>query len=416
MAGRKHAMRMRGLIADRIHQALKRAQRRVLIADYEDLRLRERWLRGDPQAPFEATVFPVRPEPGDIETVLVFKADEIGDAIYVLPAVAELRRWAPHARVSLICRPLTQPLYERTGLFDEIATFEPRSRFVPAGRRVRRAARNLAARRFDLAIFPKSNPATFREFLAVPARAHLHPLDPRMRSDSVYRASMSMWGDERRHQALQQLEVVSLLTGREYSFADVVYPEFTWTEDDRKAHSLAFGTESSSPYLVLHPFAKDETRRYPDDYWRVLIDELERELGLPLVVIGGPEDGQLPERSGLVQAQGRLTLGQTGYLLSQAVGFVGNLSGPAHWAAALGVPTVTLMSGHSLPAEWAPLGTSLVLRADVPCAPCHQRTCPVYGLACLTELTPERVVPQTVQFLRAHVRDSAPKHAFVRAP
>jgi ADP-heptose:LPS heptosyltransferase len=396
---------MRGLIADRIHQALKRAQRRYLIADYEDLRLRERWLRRDPSAPFEEHVFPVRPDPEKVRTVLVFKADEIGDAIHVLPAVGELRRWAPHARFSLVCRPLTKSLYERAGLFDAIATFEPGSRLIPAGRRARRAARTLGATEFDLAVFPKSNPATFREFLAVPARARLHPLDPRMRSSSVYRAQISMWGDERRHQAIQMLELVSLLTGKTYSFGDVVYPDFAWTRDDRAALPLVFGSEQPPPFLVIHPFAKDETRRYPADYWTELLDALGADLGLPIVSIGAAGDGTLPERPDLLQSQGRLTLTQTGYLLSRASGFVGNLSGPAHWTAALGVPTVTLMSGHSLPVEWAPLGTSLVLRADVPCAPCHQRTCPVYGLACLTELTPERVRPRIVHFLRENLAE-----------
>lgn len=398
---------MRGLIADRIHQALKRAQRRYLIADYEDLRLRERWLRGDPSATFEEHVLPVRPDPAEVRTVVVFKADEIGDAVYVLPAVRELRRWAPHARMSLVCLPLTRPLYERTGLFDAIATFEPGSRLIPARRRARRAARTLDKNEFDLAVFPKSNPATFREFLAVPARARLHPLDPRMRSSSVYRAQISMWGEDRRHQAIQMLEVVSLLTGRTYSFGDVAYPDFAWTQDDRAALPLVFGTEQPPPFLVIHPFAKDETRRYPAAYWTDLLDVLDADLGVRLVSIGAEDDGGLPERQSLLQSQGRLTLTQTGYLLSRASGFVGNLSGPAHWAAALGVPTVTLMSGHSLPVEWAPLGTSLVLRADVPCAPCHQRTCPVYGLACLTELTPARVAPLIVDFLRERLADES---------
>jgi ADP-heptose:LPS heptosyltransferase len=104
-----------------------------------------------------------------------------------------------------------------------------------------------------------------------------------------------------------------------------------------------------------------------------------------------------------VQAQGQLSIGQTGYLLDRAAAMIGNISGPVHWAAALGTPTVTLMSGHSLPAEWAPLGASLVLRASVPCAPCHRKTCPVYALACLTELRPELIVGPIEEFVRPHL-------------
>ena len=392
----------RELVRDRIHQALKRAQRRYLIADYEDLRLRERWLRGEPGAPFEERTFRVSPDLDAVETLLVFKPDEIGDAVYALPALAELRRHAPRARLFLVCRPLTAPLYERAGLVDEIATFEPGSRLARSRRRLAAALEGLSARDFDLAVFLRTYPATFREFRALPARALLHPLDPRLRSSSVYRAPVSVWGDRRRHMALQLLEIVALATGKQYGFDDVAFPELAWTEDDRRALEVVFGTDEPGRFGVLHPFAKEETRLYPGEYWPPLVDAL-RELDLPWVVVGGREDGRLPEAPNVVQAQGRLGLMQTAYLLSRASAFVGNISGPAHLAAALGTPTVTLMSGYSLPAEWAPLGDSLVVRADVPCAPCHQATCPVYGLACLTELRPERVAPEILAFLGARV-------------
>jgi heptosyltransferase-2 len=393
----------RELVRDRVHQALKRAQRRYLSADYEELRLREQWLRGERGAPYEERRFPVAPDLDAVETLLVFKPDEIGDAVYALPALAELRRHAPRARIFLVCRPLTAPLYERSGLVDEVATFEPGSRLLRSRRRLKAALNGLSAREFDLAVFLRTYPATFRDFRSLPARALWHPLDPRLRSSSVYRAPVSVWGDNRRHMALQLLEIVGLATGKGYSFEDVSFPDLAWTESDRRAVATVFGTDDPPPFGVLHPFAKEETRRYPAEYWPPLLAELERGLDLRWVVVGGPEDGRLPEHSSLVQAQGRLGLTETAYLLSRARAFVGNISGPAHLAAALGVPTVTLMSGYSLPAEWAPLGDSLVLRADVPCAPCHQATCPVYGLACLTELRPERVAPEILAFLGERV-------------
>jgi ADP-heptose:LPS heptosyltransferase len=392
------------LLADRIHQALKRAQRRVLAADYEDLRLRQVWLRHDGQAPFDEQTHLVRPDPAEIRSVLVFKPDEIGDAVYSLPAVVELRKAFPGARFSLLCLPLTAPLYERAGLFDEIATFVPGRRALPAARRrLRGALSALSTERFDLAVYLRTGPRSFREFLRVPADARLHPLDPRMRSDSVYRAPVSTWTD-RRHMALQLLEIAGFVTGREYDYEDVVQPGFTWREEDRAEVEALFPSGRPQRYFVLHPFAKDETRRYPNEYWQRLLDRLVPELDVVSVVIGGPEDAQLPVRRQLIQAQGRLSIGATGFLLSGADGFIGNVSGPAHLAAALGVPTVTLMSGHSLPREWAPLGNSLVLRADVPCAPCHQRTCPVYRLACLTSLEPERVAPAITHFFTRNLQ------------
>jgi heptosyltransferase-2 len=398
-------------LSDRAYHWLKRAQRRLLAADYAELRLREGWLRPRPDAPFGEHVVPVVPDQAAIRSVVVFKPDEIGDAVYALPAIAELRRHLPQARFFLLCRNLTRPLYERSGLFDEIATFEPGSKLRPNTSTLRRALGELSVREFDLSVYLRTNPTTFRRFLRVPARARLHPIDPRMRSKSPYQAPVSLWTNERRHQALQLLEIVALLTRRGYSFEDVRYPELRWTDEDRLAVERVFGTDDPPPYLVVHPFAKEETRRYPPEYWPRLLESVRDEVGVQLVSVGGPEDGSLPELAGLVQMQGQLSIGETGYLLSRAAGFVGNLSGPAHLSAAIGTPTVTLMSGNSLPVEWAPLGDSLVVRADVPCSPCHRRVCAGYGLACLRQLTPERITEPVVSFLRARVaqeRGSAP--------
>jgi ADP-heptose:LPS heptosyltransferase len=395
-----------GLGLDRVREALKRAQRRVRFADYEDLHRHADWRRGGEGAPYSERVLPVAPDPASVSSVLVFKPDEIGDAVYALPAIAELKRHLPHARFSLACRPLTKPIYERSGLFDEIATMDASSRNP-----LRRPRLPAFATPIDLSVYLRTYPLGFRDFLRVPARARLHPADPRMQSDSVYRARVSLWTEERRHMALQLLEIAGLVTGREYGFEDVVYPAFTWTGEDATALETA-GVTGDGPFVVLHPFAKQETRLYPMDYWPRLFDLLDRELDVTWVAVGGPEDGRLPERPNLVQAQGRLSLGQTGYLLTRAAGFVGNLSGPAHWSAALGTPTVTLMSGHSLPVEWAPLGPSFLVRADVPCAPCHQPTCPIYGLACLTELAPERIAGDISSFLASRL--SSPLDARAR--
>jgi ADP-heptose:LPS heptosyltransferase len=269
--------------------------------------------------------------------------------------------------------------------------------------------------RFDAAIFLRTHQAGFRRFLSIPADAHVHPLDPRMRSTSPYQAPISRWGDVRAHQVLQHFQIVSLLTGRTYSFADVEYPQLRWTDEDARAPALVFGEDVPPAYLVVHPFAKEETRRYPPEYWPALLRVLVDELDVPVVVVGGPEDPPLPQARGLLQTQGRLTLMQTAFLISTASAFVGNLSGPAHLSGALGCPTVTLMGGNSLPVEWAPLGDSFVVRADVPCSPCHRTHCPGYGLACLRALTPERIAPDVLGFLRERLVSPAAAAASPRS-
>src|SRR5439155_6898233 len=220
-------------IRDEVHELLKRTQRRYHAADYEDLRLRDVWLARDPAEPFDVRTRRVAPDPSSVRALLVFKPDEIGDAVYALPAIAELRETFSGARFSLVCRSIAAPLYDRSGLFDEIATFTPARRTRPAARAgLRKALATLSPSEFDLAVYLRTYAATFREFLDVPARDRLHPLDPRLRSDSVYRARVSTWSSRRRHMALQLLEIVALATGREYDYADIVYPRLEWRDED----------------------------------------------------------------------------------------------------------------------------------------------------------------------------------------
>jgi len=73
-----------------------------------------------------------------------------------------------------------------------------------------------------------------------------------------------------------------------------------------------------------------------------------------------------------------------------------NDSGPAHLAAALGVPSVTLY-GATRPAHNGTLGPAQIhLAADFPCSPCRSRICTYRGPAavepaCYTTLPPARV-------------------------
>jgi ADP-heptose:LPS heptosyltransferase len=105
-------------------------------------------------------------------------------------------------------------------------------------------------------------------------------------------------------------------------------------------------------YAVLHPFASA-----PDKQWRAeRFCEVARYLDLwniKPVFLAGPKDDAAPFKAHQV-VQGSLHVAKA--LLSKATVFVGNDSGPAHVAAAFGVPSVVLF-GPSNHAIWGPWQT-----------------------------------------------------------
>jgi ADP-heptose:LPS heptosyltransferase len=82
---------------------------------------------------------------------------------------------------------------------------------------------------------------------------------------------------------------------------------------------------------------------------------------------------------------------------------VGN-TGPAHLAAAVGTPVVSLFALTVPEARWRPWAVRHeLLNVAVPCAGCRARTCPVPGHPCLGGVSVETVVA-AVQRLTAGVQ------------
>jgi ADP-heptose:LPS heptosyltransferase len=380
---------------------------------YEELRLQSDWNQQNLPPGAREHRITALPALSPRASIVIFKPDEIGDAVCSLPAIKELRKVYPDAKLVVICQPKCVDIFQRTGLLNGVYPWEPR---VVAGRfAFGDPSRVLPEelRRPEVAIFLRTYPMYFTCFTKINARIRIHPRDPRMPSTSMHQPFIDLWGKVRAHQSVQMLQIVSVLTGKVYDDRGVPFPKFQWEDEDKRAPEIVFGEgKVPSSYFVVHPFADFETRRYPMEYWPPLLAAIRKRFQIPIVVIGGPADSGIEFSEGIYSAVGKLKLAQTAYLISRARAYVGNLSGPAHLSAALGIPTVTLMSGHSLPSEWAPWGQTLLLRIDVPCAPCHLRSCYQYGLRCLKELTPSRIFPEVEKFLDAA---SKPPHRGVRS-
>lgn len=115
-------------------------------------------------------------------------------------------------------------------------------------------------------------------------------------------------------------------------------------------------------YAVLHPIAALLEKTWPAANFIELARRIQSDLGFRTVFIGGPDDDLRPFSEFKTIAGSSLEA--TKSLLSEAQLFIGNDSGPAHMAAAFGVPSVVLF-GPSDPRIWAPWQVDAhVLQAD----------------------------------------------------
>lgn len=158
------------------------------------------------------------------------------------------------------------------------------------------------------------------------------------------------------------------------------------------------------PYVVVHPGATVPARAWPPLHHAAAVELLEGS-GHRVVVTGGPGETEL---TATVAGPSALDLGGltdlrtlSGVLAKAQVVVTGN-TGPAHLAAAVGTPVVSLFSPVVPAVRWAPYGVPLELLGDqnARCKGSRARLCPVPGHPCLSSVSPEQVVEAVERLMR----------------
>jgi ADP-heptose:LPS heptosyltransferase len=149
-------------------------------------------------------------------------------------------------------------------------------------------------------------------------------------------------------------------------------------------------------YVVVHPGADAPSRAYPAELWAEVVGVLVGE-GMPVVVTGSRAERGLTAAvagPGAWDLGGQLDVaGLAGVITGAEAIAVGN-TGPAHLAAAVGTPVVSLFSPVVPLVRWAPHTAARIVLGDqsAVCAGSRARRCPVPGHPCLAGVPPTDVV------------------------
>jgi ADP-heptose:LPS heptosyltransferase len=150
-------------------------------------------------------------------------------------------------------------------------------------------------------------------------------------------------------------------------------------------------------HVVLHPGTSVPARAWPVEGYagaaRLLTDR-----GHRVVVTGAPSETALTARvadgTGAVDLGGRTSLAELAAVLDRAAAVVVGNTGPAHLAAAVGTPVVSLYAPTVPAVRWAPYRVPLVLLGDqdAPCRDTRVTRCPWPGHPCLGSVDAATVV------------------------
>jgi len=318
-----------------------------------------------------------------VDRIVVRAPNWIGDVVLSLPAVRDLRRNFPAARIEVLARPWVAELY---GAVAEVDAVRP-----SAGRGADAAS---LRRAFDLAVLlPNSFAAALAVWQArVPerwgyatdgrglllTRGARVPAQVRGRSEVYYYRAM--------------LAAVGLAVSATPDASLSCPPEWAGRGDALLGES--------GPWIGLNPGAFYGTaKRWLPERYAAVGDTLARRTGARVAIVGGAAERGLGESiaSGM-RAPARVLCGETGLpelagVLSRLGLLVTNDSGPMHLAAALGVPVVAVF-GPTDSRETGPVGDAhRIVREPVHCSPCKLRECPI-DHRCMTRIGVDRVIAE----------------------
>jgi ADP-heptose:LPS heptosyltransferase len=166
-------------------------------------------------------------------------------------------------------------------------------------------------------------------------------------------------------------------------------------DDDRLRVLRPGGYPPGTGHVVVHPGASVPARAWAPERHAALVRALTRE-GRRVVVTGGPRERALTRHVAGTRALdlgGRTSLGELADVLAGAACLVAGNTGPAHLAAAVRTPVVSLFAPTVPVQRWHPWGVPHeLLYVPVRCAGCRARTCPVPGHPCLDDLGVDEVL------------------------
>jgi ADP-heptose:LPS heptosyltransferase len=278
--------------------------------------------------------------PGD--GVAVIRLRSLGDCVLSTPALRLLKAHRPDLRLAVIVEDCFREIFE--GNPDIDAVLSPRARDLRAFRPALCLNLHGGTRSARLTLL---SGATFRAGFDI-----FHP-------GWIYNVPIPT--------AQEILGVDRSVHTAEHAASAIFYLGVPITEIPRAFVPDAPGRSPlapASPYAVVHPFAATAEKTWPARNFVELARHLRQSLELEPVFIGAPADdfSTFAEYRTVRGAD----LAEIARLMREAALFIGNDSGPAHVAAAFGIPEVVLFGPSSLE-TWYPWRTPAeAIKADGP--------------------------------------------------
>jgi len=183
------------------------------------------------------------------------------------------------------------------------------------------------------------------------------------------------------------------------------YPQIT-TNDSANA-LLEENDLQNDNFILIFPGATSFTKKWLPEYFAELIDLIVP--SFKVVLAGGNSEKSVASgvtdlcHQNIIDLTAKTNLKQLISLIHKAKVVIANDSGPAHLAAALHKPQITIFGATSPKLGFAPLNDKNVLISqNLPCSPCSLHgsdSCPKTHFNCMKNITPQIIYQELLEIL-----------------
>jgi heptosyltransferase-2 len=332
--------------------------------------------------------------------ILVRGTNWVGDAVMTIPALRELRRLFPNAKITLHTRSWAQGIFQDAEFLDEILVFDKTKSKIKG---VFAQSNTLKERNFDLAVlFPNSfESALVMKIAKIPQRiGYAKEGRSFLLTDAI---EIPAWKNHR-HEVFYYLNLMSqieksffktqtilankprfdLTVSGERRFAARKILEENGVDTTRKTVALGVGSTNS------------RAKRWQTESYAALNDLLQTELNANVILVGAKDETDVStavyEKSKIKPyvLTGKTTLAEIVAVLSEIDLLVSNDMGLAHVAPAVGTKTLVIFGPTNEKTTRPFPEIAEIIRRNVECSPCMLRDCPI-DHRCMTRISPIEV-------------------------
>ena len=301
-----------------------------------------------------------------MKRILVLQLTRLGDVLQTTPLLSTLRQRHPHARITLVVRPMGKPAAERIPCVDELIVYDEDSlfgdlragdsdRMLAAFNKIDAFVQRLRAGRHDAAYNCTHSIASamLLRLAQIPRVIGAHMSDDWQ--FLVRRAWPNYFFTSALHRAHNDLNLCDLNA----RFVDDVVPARTLTfavnDADRAAASrllAAHGIDPAQRPIAVQLGASDVYKRWPPEKFAAAVLPLVAETAAPVVLLGVDAEASLGAAFEAVAPRvathlyGKTTVPLAAAILERSQLLLTNDTGTQHLAAAVRCPVVLVSVGY----------------------------------------------------------------------